>query len=138
MKHEFVEYIPNELETDTVYVSMNHATVIHSCFCGCGNQVVTPLAPTGWKLTYDGEFITLYPSVGNWNLPCKSHYWIRSGQIEWSTEWSDERIEAGRLAEASRRNDYYSRRSNMNSRDDLVLGFWARLWLQLTKIFRKK
>lgn len=137
MKHEFVEHIPRELEKDTVYVSMNHATVIHNCFCGCRNQVVTPLSPTGWKLTYDGEFITLYPSIGNWNLPCKSHYWIRSGQIEWSTKWSDQRIEAGRLAEESRRNDYYSRRSDVSSLDDPVLGFWARLWLKIAKKFGK-
>jgi hypothetical protein len=42
--------------------------------CGCGKKVVLPLHPTHGKLTYDGETVSLSPSVGNWSFPCESHY----------------------------------------------------------------
>ncbi|WP_310793974.1 DUF6527 family protein [Paraburkholderia sp. BL23I1N1] len=57
---------------------MEYGTISHSCCCGCGNEVVTPLTPTDWSLTFDGEHISLWPSVGSWNLPCQSHYVVKS------------------------------------------------------------
>lgn len=96
LKHEFVEVIPEQLEEGTVYVSVRYATVLHRCCCGCGSEVVTPLSPTDWKLIFDGETVTLSPSIGNWDLPCRSHYWIWDGQVEWSGEWPDGKIEAAR------------------------------------------
>ena len=65
MQHKFVEFIPDELENGVLYVSVTYATAIHECCCGCGNEVVTPLAPNDWQLTFDGESITLFPSIGN-------------------------------------------------------------------------
>jgi hypothetical protein len=62
--------------TGVLYVSPGYATVTHLCCCGCGAEVVTPLSPTDWKLTFDGVAISLSPSVGNWSLPCRSHYFI--------------------------------------------------------------
>ena len=50
---EFVQAIPEKLEDGTLYVSMDYATVVHKCCCGCGREVVTPLSPTDWKLTFD-------------------------------------------------------------------------------------
>ncbi|WP_407657660.1 DUF6527 family protein [Lacibacter sediminis] len=67
---------------------MEFGTAIHRCVCGCGSRVVTPISPTGWQLTYDGESITLDPSIGNWSFECKSHYWIRKSVVEYVVEWS--------------------------------------------------
>ncbi|GAA4348152.1 DUF6527 family protein [Microbacterium rhizosphaerae] len=75
--------IPQELDPGVLYVSMEHSTAIHSCMCGCGHEVVTPLGPGSWRLCYDGETITLTPSIGNGALPCRSHYIIRESQIIW-------------------------------------------------------
>ena len=72
-----------------IYVAIEFGTVLHKCACGCGSQVATPLAPRGWSLTYDGETISLHPSVGNWNLPCRSHYWIRNNQAVWAPSWAE-------------------------------------------------
>lgn len=77
----FVKSVPRQLEAGVLYVSMEFSTAIHSCCCGCGHEVVTPLSPTGWKLIYDGESVSLRPSIGNWNLPCKSHYFITRNRI---------------------------------------------------------
>lgn len=96
LRHQFVEEAPDQLAEGVLYVSMEYATTLHQCCCGCGNQVVLPLRPTGWRLTYDGETISLSPSVGNWSFPCRSHYWIRSSRIQWSGDWTDEQVAAGR------------------------------------------
>lgn len=86
LTNAFVRSVPDELERGVLYVSMEFASAIHLCACGCARQVVTPLARDGWTLTYRGGGITLSPSIGNWKLPCRSHYWIRDGQIEWAQD----------------------------------------------------
>lgn len=94
MKHEFVEHIPEALELHVLYIAIEHDVAVHSCFCGCGLEVVTPLSPAQWSLNYDGRTVSLSPSIGNWSFPCKSHYWIRRGRVEWSTRFSDAKIDA--------------------------------------------
>jgi hypothetical protein len=96
LRHEFVEYIPDELEDGVIYVSMDYATAAHKCACGCGSEVITPFSPTDWRLTFDGETVSLRPSIGNWSFPCQSHDWIERGRIRWAPKWSREKIEAGR------------------------------------------
>ncbi len=113
MKHEFVEFLPDNLEEKVIYVSVNFGTVAHKCCCGCGNEVYTPLSPTDWKLTFDGESITLHPSIGNWNFNCKSHYWIRNNEVEWSDAWTDEKIRSGRLHDELKKKRYYEERDSI-------------------------
>jgi len=60
--------------------------------CGCNNEVVTPLSPTDWQLTFDGESVSLNPSIGNWSFKCKSHYWIVKDTIKMARKWSDDEI----------------------------------------------
>jgi hypothetical protein len=94
---QFVEAIPESLEFGALYVSMTYATAIHQCACGCGCEVVTPFSPTDWKLYFDGENVTLEPSIGNWSFPCRSHYWIRAGKVKWAGEMSQQAIDKGRV-----------------------------------------
>jgi hypothetical protein len=96
LKQEFVEYIPDEIKEGMIYISIKFATASHKCCCGCGKEVVTPLSPMDWKLTFDGQTISLNPSIGNWNFPCQSHYWIRRNQIKWAHKWSRDEIKSGR------------------------------------------
>ena len=83
LEYEFVTHIPDTLVEGVVYVSIPYTTVLHLCCCGCGEEVVTPLRPTDWNLTFDGETISLCPSVGNWRFACRSHYWIRRNEVIW-------------------------------------------------------
>ena len=78
---QFVEYMPELINQGELYISMKYSVVIHLCACGCGEKVVTPLSPDDWQLKYDGETISLYPSIGNWDFQCQSHYWIRRNKI---------------------------------------------------------
>ena len=96
IKHEFVDEVPSVREEGTLYVSLKYRTAIHNCFCGCGSKIVTPIRPTKWKFTFDGDTISLSPSVGNWSYPCRSHYVIRSGVAIPAGDMSDHEIEAGR------------------------------------------
>ena len=108
LKHEFVEFIPDDLQENTVYVSVSFATAVHKCFCGCRNEVVTPLSPTDWKLTYDGQSISLYPSIGNWNFKCRSHYWIERNKIKWAQSWTQKEIDSGRACDTLSKAKYYN------------------------------
>ena len=103
LTHRFVETVPEHLEQDVIYVSFEFATVIHLCCCGCGGEVVTPLSPNDWKLTFNGESIALHPSIGNWSFPCRSHYWIRRNCVEWAPLWTDEEVRHGRKSNCTRK-----------------------------------
>lgn len=85
LSNQFVEFIPDQLDDGVLYVSMPYGIVAHKCCCGCGNKVVTPLTPTDWQLVYDGQSVSLDPSIGNWSLPCRSHYWIDHGRVHSTT-----------------------------------------------------
>lgn len=101
----FVEMVPEALEPGLLYVSLEHGTMVHLCACGCGSEVVLPLTPVDWRLTYDGEDVSLSPSVGSWSLPCRSHYVIAGGNVRWAGDWTDEEIEAGRRRDRRRREE---------------------------------
>lgn len=105
--HRFVEFIPEVLEEGIIYVSIPYTTAVHRCCCGCGREVVTPLSPTGWELWFDGRTICLDPSIGNWNLPCQSHYWIRRNRVIWAQRWSRDEVEAGRARDRRERETYF-------------------------------
>ena len=96
LEHRFVESFPEMLERGVLYVSLEFGSATHSCCCGCGEEVVTPITPTDWNITYDGETVTLHPSVGSWMLPCRSHYVIRHNRVFEAPPWTDEEVSAER------------------------------------------
>lgn len=109
LAHEFVDFIPDELKEQTLYISQTYSTAVHKCCCGCGREVVTPLSPTGWQLTFDGKTVSLFPSIGNWALPCQSHYFITSNKVIWAAKWTKKQIESGRAREANARARYFAK-----------------------------
>src|SRR5688572_10153904 len=104
---EFIELLPSTLQPETLYVSMKYKNMVHLCLCGCGRKVVTPLSPTGWELSYNGREVSVFPSIGNWNLPCRSHYWITRSRVEWDVDWSSERIATGFARDRADKERYY-------------------------------
>ncbi len=93
VRHEFVETIPDHLQEGVIYISIPYATALHRCLCGCGSEIVTPLSPTDWELSFNGQTISLSPSIGNWSYECQSHYWIRRNRVHWSRRMSARQIE---------------------------------------------
>lgn len=92
LRHEFVKYIPDKLEDGVLYISKKYKTATHLCCCGCGLEVVTPLNPAKWSVTDHGNSISLFPSIGNWSFPCRSHYWIDRGRVRWASQMSAKQI----------------------------------------------
>jgi len=86
----YVDWMPDVLEQGKLYISKKGCLAIHLCLCGCGEQTVTPLDEIvtetdktvtempkgGWILTEKRNKISMTPSIGNYSVPCKSHYII--------------------------------------------------------------
>lgn len=107
LKPIFVDYIPSEVESGHLYISIKFATAAHKCACGCGNEVITPLSPTDWKMTFDGKSVSLHPSIGNWSFNCRSHYWVKQNRIAWAHAWSSDEISENRATDKRRKDKYY-------------------------------
>lgn len=83
MKHKFVEFMPKDIEDKVLYISIEFDVAKHKCPCGCGDIIVTSFSPARWRLIYDGESVSLEPSIGNWSHECRSHYYIKNDKIVW-------------------------------------------------------
>ena len=110
IQYKFVEFIPDVIEEGILYISIDYCTAIHKCICGCGNEVVTPLSPTDWEITFDGKTISLSPSIGNWSFECKSHYWIKENQIRHARPWSNWEITEGRKDDSKKKRKFFMKK----------------------------
>jgi len=102
MTYVLTESFPERLEPSVVYVSQEDALACHLCACGCGYEVALELGRGGWKLSIVDDKISLYPSIGNGSHPCKSHYFITDGVVDWSTEYTPTMIAKARRADNPR------------------------------------
>jgi hypothetical protein len=112
LEHRFVRNVPRELSPGVFYISLDYATAVHLCCCGCGDRVVTPFTPTDWRITFDGETISLHPSVGNWNQKCRSHYVIQQSRVLEAGVWTNAQIQAERLRDRKAKAEYYNVEEN--------------------------
>lgn len=139
LKHRFVASVPEQIDPGVLYISLDFATMIHLCACGCGREVVTPLSPKDWRMTYDGQSVSVHPSVGRWSLPCRSHYVIKRGKIRWAGDWSDEQIEMGRRADRRRKHgntpepQQSTEQTQKKKKVDEQPGLLRKLWAFLSK-----
>lgn len=144
MTHEFVEAIPAYLQEGILYVSLRYATAVHKCACGCGTKVVTPISSATWQIIFDGDAVSLVPSVGNWALPCRSHYWIRGGRILWAEPWTADEVAAGLVRDAQDVESYFNQRQHHEERledqrdavrpsDQKDRHWWHKFWRWLTR-----
>jgi hypothetical protein len=138
LENRFVEHIPGHLEAGILYVSMEYATSAHSCCCGCGEEVIVPFTPTDWKMTFDGESVSLRPSIGNWTLKCRSHYIIDGGKVIEMGSWSGEQIEAERRRDSAAKARFYGKSPKVESaishaQPMETTSVWRRMWNLITR-----
>lgn len=105
----YVEFIPRALDEGVLYISKKFNTASHSCCCGCGIKIVTPFRTTEYALIERGDLVSIRPSIGNWNHPCRSHYWIRENRIVWAGRMTEAEIEAGRAYDDELKDAYFSK-----------------------------
>jgi hypothetical protein len=133
IRHEFVQVIPDEVADDTLYISIDYGITIHKCMSGCGLDVALPLSPFQWKLIFDGDTVSLFPSVGNWSYPCRSHYWIERDTAVWAPAWSRAKIEASRSRDRALMESYFERASDVEHRYEQTQPPWSQGWLARVK-----
>lgn len=92
IRSSFVEFIPKDLEDGVLYISERYKIAVHKCASGCGEKVVTPLSPADWQVRRNDDLVSLYPSIGNWNFACRSHYWIHENRIVWAANMSNAEV----------------------------------------------
>lgn len=124
-----VHHMPKLLEPGILYVSEEFGAAAHLCACGCGVKVRTPITPNRWSLTVSDKGPSLWPSVGNWEQPCRSHYIIENGKIMWCGAWTQEQVLAGRDFEKARRQSYYDALYKNRGWFDRLLA-WVKSWFK--------
>ncbi len=108
--------------------------------CGCGNKVVTPITPTDWTYIFNGEAVSLSPSIGNWNFKCQSHYWIKHGAIIWSDQWTQDEIEKSRNKDLLKKIEHFKQFNfvSVEAGSELNAGYirkyTIRLWTSLREM----
>ena len=126
MHPRYVEFIPKELGEGVLYISKRFNTASHLCCCGCGTKIVTPLRETEYRLTAQGDRVSLDPSIGNWNHPCQSHYFIRNNSVVWAGRMTPAEIRLGRAHDDAQKEAYFAQ----------VAGpWWRRLWGRIRRWF---
>ena len=103
-------------------------------------------------MIFDGDTVSLSPSVGNWTLDCRSHYVIKRGRVIEAGPWSDEQVASERLRDKKAKATHYSikkseveaasapikipkmieTKSAINDKKSLAKRIWARiarLWM---------
>lgn len=109
LQPKYVDFIPKILDDGVLYVSRRFSTASHHCACGCGTKIVTPIRETDYRLIERAGLVSLAPSIGNWDHPCQSHYWIRDSKVVWAAAMSKEAISAGRVRDDAGREAYFAR-----------------------------
>lgn len=117
-----VHYMPTERAPGILYVSEEFRIALHLCACGCGAKIKTPLGPTEWSIVETERGPSVWPSIGNWQQSCQSHYVISHGEVKWAGKWTPEQIAAGRRSEEERRQAHYDAWYRKNR------GLWGRFW----------
>jgi hypothetical protein len=87
--YQAVERIPKPLSNGVVYHSEEHEVGALLCACGCGHRV-SLLVPDSHQIISEGGMATVRPSIAVCDAPCKSHYVISAGRVQWLPAFSDE------------------------------------------------
>ena len=80
-----------ELATGIVYHNESFELATLLCACGCGRRV-TLLVPDSHQVSEKNGLATVTPSIAVCDAPCKSHYFISVGRVEWRSalDWCDQ------------------------------------------------
>jgi hypothetical protein len=80
--YQAVERIPKQLSDGVVYHNEEFQLAALLCACGCGHRL-TLLVPDSHQVSSEGGLATVRPSIAVCDAPCKSHYFVTAGKVEW-------------------------------------------------------
>ena len=82
------ERLPKKLDAGIVYHSEEFEVAALLCACGCRHRVML-LVPDSHQVSSHGGWATVRPSIAVCDAPCKSHYVISTGEVEWLPAFSN-------------------------------------------------
>lgn len=103
-----VERLPKQLAQGVLYHSPEFEVAALSCACGCGHRVML-LVPDSHQVSQQNGLATVRPSISVCDAPCKSHYIITSGQVQWLAAFSDAMASATMRGQIARHVDREAR-----------------------------
>lgn len=86
------ERLPPQVGPFEFHYSRRFEMAALACACGCGHRVMLNLLDQH-HLAIDGGLPTVTPSILVADAPCLSHFFIRSGQVEWAQQWSKKTVD---------------------------------------------
>lgn len=86
--YQAVERLPKQLECGVLYHSEEFEVAALACACGCGHRVML-MVPDSHQVASENGMATVRPSISVCDAPCKSHYFITAGKVEWLPAFSD-------------------------------------------------
>lgn len=124
-----VERLPDTPESGVLYVSEKFRMTLHACACGCGHRVYTFLGD-GHRLFGTPDEPTIEPSIGVWDAPCKSHYFIEHGQVRWSKSFTEAQIQQSMKRQLDRHVD-------ASKRDEHSRKWYNRIYAKFRRLVKK-
>ena len=113
--YQAVERIPKPLSNGVVYHSEEFEIGALLCACGCGHRV-SLLVPDSHQITAEAGMATVRPSIAVCDAPCKSHYYISAGRVEWLPAFSDAMAESVMRGQIARHAVRDARRQSWGNR----------------------
>ena len=97
-----------------------------ACACGCGHRVML-LVPDSHQVSQHDGFATVRPSISVCDAPCKSHYIISRGGVEWLPAFSAAQASSVMRSQIARHVVHDERRRPWISR----------IWIAVARVFAK-
>ena len=93
MKYRYmpIEYIPDKLDPGIVYHNKEFEIAALLCPCGCGHRI-SLLVPDSHQIYSENGLVTIEPSISVCDSTCKSHFYIKSGNIKWFHAFSESQV----------------------------------------------
>ena len=130
--YQAVERIPKQLSSNVVYHSEEFELGALLCACGCGHRVML-LVPDSHQVTSENGMATVRPSIAVCDAPCKSHYFITAGRVEWLPAFTDALATSVMRGQIARHVILDAKRQSWVSR---VRSAFAKAFSKLKSIFR--
>jgi hypothetical protein len=125
--------MPDKFDEGVLYVSKEFGIAGHLCACGCENKVFTPIDVTEWDIKINNGKVSMWPSIGNGQLPCKSHYLILNDNIIWLNNINYQQYLRNLNSAHEARKKYYKEMDNNKSIFSNIKIFLKKLF----KLFKK-
>ena len=128
-KYLAVEKTPKQLEPGIVYHNPDFELAALLCACGCGHRV-NLMVPDGHRVTSSQGLATVTPSIAVCDGPCKSHYFITNGHVEWLPAFSEAQASAVMRSQIARH-------ASQDKRPSWLRRLWDAIMRAIKSLFSK-